>query len=389
MNWLIKLIRLLGFAGSIVMILGGGLYLLAYWAMHSDPPTIVDYAPTTFAEKAAIPFFYSVGIDPKNRNYGVDLRYADHFDPQGKVIFPGSLRQVIPSPDNAKALVVSNDVLWIVAADGGVPVRVADVADIYQDRKPLGKKFFRSDEMQWSADSSRVYLIKDEFYESKGVQLFSKHGELYEYDVSSRQLRQVVVPFRAFQYFVADGSGIFYAEPDEHGDLILKVHQGGDIAVVDTISRQGFSAKGKDEKFKALPFHTFSINAYAQDILPSLGVKVAFEGDKNRIAHLVINGRKLIAVHEVQGAKGRYFGLHSIRSAFLPGNRYFLLNLSTENIDGQLLFDLESGHYRPLPQDSRIYLNINTYNFSAWTITKMNQVAVDRSKEDRDSHVWW
>ncbi|MCX7173759.1 MAG: hypothetical protein NT159_07515 [Proteobacteria bacterium] len=68
---------------------------------------------------------------------------------------------------------------------------------------------------------------------------------------------------------------------------------------------------------------------------------------------------------------------------------YFLLNLTTGNIDGQLLFDLESGKYKPLPKDSRIYVNINTHNFPTWTITKFNLVLVDRSKEDRQSHIWW
>jgi len=389
MKFIKALLKLLGFAVAIVAVISVGSMLFYSLIFGSDPPTIVDYAPTDFAERAASPFFYSLGIDPKDRNSGVDLRFADHFDPQARIVFSGSLRTVIPSPDNTKALVVSNGVLWVVGTDGTAPQRVAEVADIYLEKKPLGKKFFRDDELQWATDSSKVYLIKDEYYESKGVQLFSKKGELYAYDLASRQLKPVVSPFRAFQYFVADASGIFFSEPDARGDLILKVYRSAGIAEVDSVSRTGFTVGGKEEAFAAAPFYTFSLNEYAKDILPLLGVRVAYEGQKDRIAHLFIRDRKVLSVHEVQGAKGMYIGMHSMRSTFLPGNRYFLLNLITGNIDGQLLVDSDSGKYRPLPKGTRIYVNINTHNFPTWTITKPNLVLVDRSREDRQSQVPW
>ncbi|MCX7173756.1 MAG: hypothetical protein NT159_07500 [Proteobacteria bacterium] len=319
------ILKVLGFAVTIVAVVSIGSVLFYSLIFGSDPPTIVDYSPSAFAEKGTNPFFYSIGIDPKDRNSGVDLRYADHFDPKARILFSGSLRTVIPSPDNAKALVVSNSVLWVVGIDGTAPQRVADVGEVYLERKPLGKQFFRHGELQWSADSSKVYLIKDEYYESKGSQVFSKKGELYEYDLATRQLKPVVSPFRAFRYLVVDGSGIFYIEPTEQGSLTLKVHRSAGIADVDSVSRNAFAVEGKEEQFAAVPFYSFSLKEYADDILPSLGVKLSYEkGPKNRIANLYIRDKKVLSVHEVQGAKGMYIGIHSMRSTFLPGDRYFL-----------------------------------------------------------------
>ena len=60
--------------------------------------------------------------------------------------------------------------------------------------------------MQWSRDSKVLYLVKDEFYETKGAQLFSDKAELWGYDVDANRLWMVVKPFPAGSYFLADKS---------------------------------------------------------------------------------------------------------------------------------------------------------------------------------------
>jgi hypothetical protein len=47
-------------------------------------------------------------------------------------------------------------------------------------------------------------------------------------------------------------------------------------------------------------------------------------------------------------------------SVFLPGDRYFLFDVSCKNYRGQLLVDTETGNYQRLPQKTRVYLAMNT-----------------------------
>ena len=48
---------------------------------------------------------------------------------------------------------------------------------------------------------------------------------------------------------------------------------------------------------------------------------------------------------------------------FLPGDRYLLFNVNAGNYDGQLLIDSNSGEYKTLPKDTRVYpvMNTDTY----------------------------
>jgi hypothetical protein len=50
-----------------------------------------------------------------------------------------------------------------------------------------------------------------------------------------------------------------------------------------------------------------------------------------------------------------------LHSVFLPGDRYFLLNLDNcRNYDGQLLIDTQTGSYERLPRETRVYITLNT-----------------------------
>lgn len=373
-----KLLKAIGIALALVVLVPTGLFVFAIVGADTTPSTIVGYAPTEFSETAATPFFYSIGSE---------LRFGGHITSQGGVLFKGPLRSVIPSPDAKKVLVVSESVLWIVGSDGSAPIRITEVDESLEMGKPVGKTFYRHSEIQWAADSSRFYLIKDEFYKSKGAQLYSIHGELTEYDVATGQMRKVFAPFRAFRYFMADGIGTFFGEANDRGDVILMVRQGDTSAVVADISPKGFRANDKVVSFRTVPFYSFSLNEYATEVLRSKGVKLVVDNQGPRIGHLSINGRRIVSVNEGNGLKGPYLGFHSIHSGFLPGERYFMLNLHTGSFGGQLLFDLETGQYKPLPKDTRVYRNINTNNFSDWTITK-DGIKVDLTREEQSTYPW-
>lgn len=241
---------------------------------------------------------------------------------------------------------------------------VVKVDSIFRRFKPIGQHFFRDDSFQWSRDSKSLYLIYDEFYLSRGLQAFSPKGELWRYDLDSRSLHLVLKPFVAYSYFFGLNSGIYYSEPTDQGGLQLKLFNGRNSTNI-----------GKPDSNNILdlpdgsegPFYSFSAVDY-EKALPSLNVRLA---DRNGAQDLVINDKKYLSVtYGYDRFSGYYYCMDLMRSVFLPGDRFFLLNVPfCGNYKGQLLFDLKSGQYQELPRNTEVFSTLNTMTFKRYRIT--------------------
>ena len=160
--------------------------------------------------KAAAKFFYSIDNE---------LKCSDQIDPHAPTLMRGPITNFLVSPDNKIAVVVRKKLL-IVGKDS-VLGEVAEVDSMDRRFKPIGRHFFRDDDFQWSRDAKSLYLIGDEYYHSKGLQLFSVKGELWRYDLDSRSLHLMLKPFAAYSYFFGLNSGIYYSEPTDRESFNL------------------------------------------------------------------------------------------------------------------------------------------------------------------------
>jgi len=316
---------------------------------------VVDFLPTSFEAKAAAKFFYSIDDE---------LKYSDQIDPHSPTLMRGPIANFLVSPDGNKIAVVVSKRLLIVGADS-VLGEVAKVDSIYRTFKPLGRHFFRDDSFQWARDSKSLYLIQDEYYHSRGLQLCSKKGELWRYDLNTRSLQLVLKPFAACSYFFGLNSGIYYSEPTDQGELQLKFFNGRDstnIGKPDSSDILDFPG-GANE----VPFYSFSVVDY-EKALPSLNVRLA---DRNGVQDLIINNKKYLSItYGYYWLSGYYYCVDLLRSVFLPGGRFFLLNAPfCGNYNGQLLFDLESGRYQELPRNTVVFSTLNTMTFKHYRVT--------------------
>ena len=316
---------------------------------------IVDFKPTSFEAKATAKFFYSIDDE---------LKYSDQIDPHVPTLIRGPFTNFQVSPDGSKIAVVIKKHLLIIGTDSVIG-DVGTVDSIYRGFKPVGRSFFRDEDFQWSRDSKSLYLIRDEYYHSKGSQLFSKKGELWRYDLDSLSLRLVLKPFAAHAYFFGLNSGIYYSEPTLHGDLQLKFFDGGNLANIDQSSSKS-TIEFTDGSEEGL-FYSFSIVDY-EKALPSLNVRLA---DHNGLQDLLIDEKKYLSVTQgYDWLSGYDFCTRLLRSVFLPGDRFFLLNVPfCGNYKGQLLFDLESGHYQELPRNTVVFSTLNTVTFKRYRVT--------------------
>jgi hypothetical protein len=137
--------------------------LSVYLSVTEVPSKIADFHPSIFQARAGASFFYSIGGE---------LKYSDTIDPESSTLVRGEIRNFLVSPDNKRLAAVSKGVLMVVGPDHPGIRRVAAVDSIYREPKPLGQDFFRDDNFQWSRDSKTLYLIKDQYYESKGRSYF-------------------------------------------------------------------------------------------------------------------------------------------------------------------------------------------------------------------------
>jgi hypothetical protein len=83
----------------------------------------------------------------------------------------------------------------------------------------------------------------------------------------------------------------------------------------------------------------------------------------------VIRGLSYLTFTQGKGLKGPYYCSESLRSVFVPGDRYFLFNVPyCGNYNGQLLIDTLTGKYESLPADSVVYLTLNTNTYPSFKI---------------------
>ncbi len=355
------LIRIGLVLGAVALIpVGFIVYLWLYSYATYVPSKIVDFQPSDFQAKADAHFFYSIGDQ---------LKYSDEVGSQAPTLMRGKIEHYLVSPDNTKIAVVANGLLTVVAHEEPVLRKVAPVDSIYRDAKPIGKQFFRDNDFQWSKDSKFLYLVRDEYYESKGSQLFSIKGELWKYDLETGNLGSVLKPFPAYSYFFGVKSGIYFSVPTERGDLQLKYFDGNGSTTDIGAPNAQIPIDSLASNFIESPFFSFADFDYMRTVLPTEGVDLVVDQSKG-LEQLKIGTRSYLTLTRGNGFKGHYFCSDLSRSRFLPGDRYFLFDVPyCENYDGQLLVDTITAKYQRVPKGSRVYLRLNTDTYTQYRIT--------------------
>jgi hypothetical protein len=345
----------IGLGVVIVIFVSAWAYL---WATFT-PSTIVNFHPMQFDGKADKPFFYTIGDQ---------LKHSDELNLQAPTLLRGEFRDTLVSPDNNKIAVVANGRLLVVGQEEPVVREVAAVDSIYREPKPIGQHFYRDEDFQWSEDSRSLYLIRDEYYESVGSQLFSSNGELWRYDARTGGLELVLKPFPAYTYFFGRNPGIYFSVPTESGDLQLKYFDGNRVTDVGKPNTWAIPADKLRPNSLEAPFFSFSILDYQRIVLPEKGVSLT-EDEQSGLQSLEIADKPYLRLTRGNGLKGPFHCSDTLRSVFLPGDRYFLFNVYCENYEGQLLIDTARGNYMKLPPRTRVYLPMNTTTDPHYRIT--------------------
>jgi hypothetical protein len=321
------------------------------WARNNKTSIILGFHPTDFPAQAARAFFYSIGDR---------LMYSSTIDSNASVLLRGKFYEFQVSPDGTNIAVVVDHKLEIVQSTPARVLSITPVDSIDRRFKPIGRAFFRDRDFQWSADGKYLYLIKDEYYQSGGLQLFSIHGELWRYCMDTGSLEPILKPFPAYNYFFGTRSGIYFSIPMANGELQLEYFDGSHTKEVGGPKSSLIPSDKLAPDFIERPFHSFQDVNYADTELPAKGA-LLFTPKGTGIDILRIRGREILQVTQGQGWDEYYHFEDMQWSRFLPGDRFLLLSVPyCGNYRGQLLVDAETGQYRILPKDTRVYPVFNT-----------------------------
>lgn len=341
-----------------VVVLGS---LWLWWSRSEIPSKIVDFRPSTFDAKAATGFFYSVGNQ---------LKFGDEISEHSPTlaVMPGWISYFLVAPDNGKIAAVANGKLFVIVRTPLTIRQVVSVDSIFREQKPIGRQFFRDFEMQWSKDSKALYLIKDEFYETKGAQLYSDKAELWRYDVDTQQLTMVLKPFPAGDFFFGR-AGIYYSAATPSGDLQLRYFDGEHTREITASDGSNISLDQLNPKIHESPYSSFDNFRWHNSGHYQPKQFSIVTDQTNGIEKLEVGNSAYLVFTRGEGFKGSFYCDQAEQGDSLPGDRYFLFSTYCENYEGQLLLDMHTGQYERLPKDSRVYLTLNTESYPHYRIT--------------------
>jgi hypothetical protein len=170
-------------------------------------------------------------------------------------------------------------------------------------------------------------------------------------------------PFPAYTYFLAGKYGIYFSVPTEVGDLRLRYFDGKTVRDIGNVN--AWEVPKQELGSGESPFFSFSASDYNQLFARGAGL----ENGQNRTQKLILRDRSYLVFSEGQGMKGPFYCSNLHNSLFLPGGRYFLLNVECGNYEGQLLIDSKTGNYEPLPKDTRVYIALTTEDIPHYRIS--------------------
>jgi len=112
------------------------------------------------------------------------------------------------------------------------------------------------------------------------------------------------------------------------------------------------------------PFYSFSSVDYMEKVLPGMHLLHNIDW-KRHVRNLTLGNKTLLELTRYNDFfEGWGDCDEMLGSVFLPGSRFFLLNVPyCSNYKGQLLIDTQTGSYKVLPEDTRVFVTANTESY--------------------------
>jgi len=346
----------------------------AYHFFTHDFFGILNYKPSKFTEQMEKPFFYSIDNT---------LRYGNTISKESSILFKANFgdkslkaAQVLVSPDNTKAAVISDHKLYVVYANPQKPSKfILEHSFNYDPKIPMGEFFYKYPLLQWSQNSTSLYIASD-IKKEVGKQSFSHDAVLIHIDLENTPitLRPIIRDFAALKYFFIDDMTLCFNYAMPNGDVkwkcffqeksqFVKSYTSNNITLEDGTKIEGSSLASYlpihmhksrlesdiNENFSFIHLTNTKISENTVYDKPTIGLVSKQYSEKPIIK---IQGGHNIKGHVVYGIGG------DDNIKLFPDTRYLFLDVSHDNFQGQLLIDGLKGQYKELPKKTKVYVDI-------------------------------
>lgn len=350
--------KLLKIIVIVVAILFVANFLLNKFFFKTDldqEPELTDLKDSIFEFSSTKPFYFKVD---NSLYYSADGR----FDYSRKPIWTGEIEEAYISPNSKYALIYYDNKLTLLDNVGKVLFKIEDCTDLIAVEKDKKSGRFNSSEIQWSKNSDFFLISQDRVWDKN----YSKKNKtsIYKYSIADNSFKIFIDLDEELQgdfVLSQDEKYIYYEFATTKGDLAFKK--------VDLTNRKIISEHFQDDSLKLT-------NISADSVFINYNkFKDNFQGNSFNLKSIITTARtgdvglyyqdsdttvKLLSGTSGYGAfKGNSFDYFN-NGFYLPGNKYFIANISAKNFSGQLVIDTKAFKIMKLPKKTEFYFNVNS-----------------------------
>jgi hypothetical protein len=350
-----KLLRTIVIVGATVFVAN---LLLSKFFFKSDldqEPELTDFIESIFEFSSSKPFYFKVDNSLFYSEEGI-LDYS--LEP----ILTGQIEEAYISPNGKYALIYNDNKLTLIDNFGKVLVKVEDCTDLIavEENKRSGR--FNSSEVQWSKSSDffliAQYRIWDKNYSNKNK------SSIYKYSIADNSFKTFIDLDEELQGdFVLSRNEkyLYYEFATSKGDLAFKR--------IELANGKIISEHHQDDSLKLTNFCADSV------FINYNKFKYNFQGNSFDLKSIITTARtsdiglyykdsdttvRLLSGTSGYGAfKGNRFDYFN-NGFYLPGNKYFIANISAKNFSGQLVIDTKEFRIMKLTKNTEFYFNVNS-----------------------------
>jgi len=319
-------------------------------------PELTDFKETLFDFSSTKPFYFKVD---DRLYYSADGK----LDYSRKPIWKGKIEEAYISPNSKYALIYFGNHLRLIDCNGKEIFKINNCTDLIAIERDKKSGRFHSSEIQWSKNSDFFLIAQDRFWDKN----YSKKNKssIYKYSIGDNTFTTLIdLDEELCDDFVLSQNEeyIYYEFATAKGDLAFKK--------VDLKNNEVISEHYRDDSLRLT-------NISADSVFINYNkFKENFQGNSFDLKSIITTARtddsiglyykdrdttvELISGTSGYGAfKGNSYD-YLENGFYLPGNRYFIANISAKNFSGQLVIDTKAFKLMKLAKKTEFYFNVNS-----------------------------
>jgi len=340
-----------------VLLVGNFLLNRFFFKLDEDKePELISLKENPFNISSSKPFYFKVD---NKLFFAPDGKFSYSLAP----IWKGKIEEAYISPNSKYALIFDNNELTLIENSGKVIFNIDNCTDLIAVEAVRKTGRFSGSEIQWSKNSDFFIVSQDRIWDKN----YSKKNKtsIYKYSIAENSFKPLIDLDEEMQgdfVLSQNENHIYYEFATSKGDLAFKK--------VDLPSKQVVSEHFQDDSLGLTNITPDSI------FINYNKFKYQFQGNS-------FNLKSIITTARIEGEVGLYFktkdtlvrllvgtggyaafkgnSFNYFKSGyFLPGNRFFIANISSKNYSGQLVIDTKTFQIRKLEKKTEFYFNVNS-----------------------------